>query len=222
MPDDDVTPRGNGRAEVALGFVAGYTDVLGYLAVRVFSTHVTGNLVLIFANIDQPGAGLLGRLLAVPVFAAAAMAASMAVTRRGPPGRRAIRALLAVEVVLLLADMAAGAPLAGPHHALAPPVVVALILITAMGVHNAVNRFGVPRGNATAAMTVNVSQAAVDFGRLLNRSADAATRGRLRAAVAVILAFVIGAASGAGAYELARLWGLALPAAIVAVYAIVL
>src|SRR3546814_3332371 len=61
-----------GRALLAgcgLAFVAGFVDVVGFVALfGLFTAHVTGNFVLIGAEIVHSGVGVVAKLFALPVF----------------------------------------------------------------------------------------------------------------------------------------------------------
>jgi uncharacterized membrane protein YoaK (UPF0700 family) len=75
------------RAAPLLAAVAGYVDTLGFVALfGLFTAHVTGNFVLIGAELARPGHGVLLKLLAFPAFIAAVVAARLiarACERRG-------------------------------------------------------------------------------------------------------------------------------------------
>ena len=220
MPTYDVHARRNLVATTAFSFVAGWVDTLGYLALGLFTTHVTGNFVLMFVGVDKPDPALLGKVLSIPVFIIVAACCSLAATWRGSPGRDAIRALQAVQVALLGAFMLAGVSIGAPPQGTSSlPLLVGMVGVAAMAVQNAVNRLGVPPGPSTTVMTVNLSQVAVDVARLASRPADDKVRARLRLQLPAVVAFAIGCAGGAGGYALAKYWALAVPAAIVAVLA---
>ena len=124
-------------------------------------------------------------MLSIPVFIIVAACCSLAATRRGSPGRDAIRALQAAQAALLAAFMLAGAWLgASRPGGSSLPLLVGMVGVAAMAVQNAVNRLGVPPGPSTTVMTVNLSQVAVDVARLASRRAD----DKVRAAAALAIA----------------------------------
>ncbi len=217
MPVADLQARRDLVATTAYSFVAGWVDTLGYLALGLFTTHVTGNFVLMFVGVNRPGE--LGRVLSIPVFVLVAACCSLAVTRRGAPGRGAVRALQGAQAALLAAFMLGGAWVGAPRPGTSSLPLLGMIGVAAMAVQNAVNRLGVPPGPPTTAMTGNLSQVAVDLARLASSPADAKVRQRLRSQLPAVAAFAIGCACGAGGYALAQYWALAVPAAIVAVLA---
>ncbi|MGH7211537.1 MAG: DUF1275 family protein, partial [Acetobacteraceae bacterium] len=198
----DLQARRNLVATTAYSFVAGWVDTLGYLALGLFTTHVTGNFVLMFVGVNRTGE--LGKVLSIPVFVSIAACCSLAVTWRGAPGRGAVRALQAAQAALLAAFMLAGAWVGAPQPGTSSlPLLVGMVGVAAMAVQNAVNRLGVPPGPSTTVMTVNLSQVAVDVARLARSPADHTVRERLRLHLPAVVAFAIGCAGGAGGYALA-------------------
>jgi Protein of unknown function (DUF1275) len=51
-----------------LSTTAGAVDVIGFLALGVFTAHITGNLVILAAHYITGGFGEIGPILSVPVF----------------------------------------------------------------------------------------------------------------------------------------------------------
>ncbi|WP_146012387.1 DUF1275 family protein, partial [Janthinobacterium sp. AD80] len=95
---------------ISLGFLAGYVDTLGFVALfGLFTAHVTGNFVLIGAALaNATHASIVLKLLAFPAFilgVAAARLLSVAAERRGGP---ALRLALLLELALLLGFMVCG------------------------------------------------------------------------------------------------------------------
>src|SRR5262249_37934809 len=66
----------------ALSVLAGLVDAMGFLALdRVFTAHVTGNLVVMAVQIATGGPPHVAQLLSVPIFAAAALVAYLLARR---------------------------------------------------------------------------------------------------------------------------------------------
>jgi uncharacterized membrane protein YoaK (UPF0700 family) len=63
------------RLPPVLSVIAGMVDAIGFLSLGLFTAHVTGNLVVIAAQLLRGGPPHLAQILAVPVFMMAVAAA---------------------------------------------------------------------------------------------------------------------------------------------------
>jgi uncharacterized membrane protein YoaK (UPF0700 family) len=202
-----------------LSFVAGFVDTCVFIGLfGLFTAHVTGNLVLIGAELVHHESDVLPKLLALPVFVFAVAAAVRAADALKRAGRGRIAPLLCAQAALLLlsvATIAAGAP---PMHADEPRAVFAgMFAAAAMGLQNALMRLELASLPSSTVMTVNVTQVAIDATVLASRigAADPAdTRKRFARMWPPILAFTAGAACGAAGYAWLQLTALVLPAAL--------
>jgi uncharacterized membrane protein YoaK (UPF0700 family) len=80
------TPKPDRLVPIALAFVAGFVDTCGFVALfGLFSAHVTGNFVLLGASLIRPHAGVIAKLLALPVFMAAVAGTRLFLIRRSRP-----------------------------------------------------------------------------------------------------------------------------------------
>lgn len=157
---------------ISLGFLAGYVDTLGFVALfGLFTAHVTGNFVLIGAALaNATHASIALKLLAFPAFivgVAATRLLSVAVERRG-------------GLALLLGFMVFGA--------------------AAMGAHSAISRLLLAHLAPTSMMTGNVTQLVIDTLDVLRGAADGATRERCVNSFWPLLGFAVGAILAAFAY----------------------
>lgn len=188
-------------AGIGLAFVAGFVDAAAFIALAgLFTAHVTGNFVMIGAELVSTSVGVVAKLLALPVFVLAVAGTrllALALEGRGVPP---LRWLLGLETLLLAGFCVAGlalAPLGSPDGAAA--VSVGMLAVAAMGAQNAIGRLGLPHLAATTVMTVNVTQAVIDLVDWARGAVapDGAARTRMRRMLPAVLAFAVGALAGA-------------------------
>lgn len=199
-----------------LAFVAGYVDTCGFVALfGLFTAHVTGNLVTIGAAIVNRGGGVIAKLLALPVFVLT-VAATRALTlflqdRRKNPAVP----LLAFQIVLLAAFLAAGVSIAPIVDADAPLAILAgMLAVAAMSIQNAATRTVFPMHTPTTVMTGNMTQVIIDLVDAGLGRGTQETWGRVRKMVPAILAFTFGALAGALTYTFTGFWCLVVPIAV--------
>jgi uncharacterized membrane protein YoaK (UPF0700 family) len=204
-----------------LAFIAGYVDTLGFVALfGLFTAHVTGNFILIGAELAGVGQGVLLKLLAFPAFVLGVASASVLaklLERRGVehPGQ----ALHVWQALLLAAFLVAGWRAAPIDDANAASVLVAGVLgATAMGVQNARPKVLRSTGLPHTVMTGNVTQIVLDIVELTHRGAQEGqgpqVLARLRATLIAMGSFALGAIGGAFAFVYASFGGLLLPIAL--------
>ena len=205
---------------ISLGFLAGYVDTLGFVALfGLFTAHVTGNFVLIGAALAKAShASIALKLLAFPAFilgVAVARLLSVAAERRGGS---ALRVALLLELVLLLGFMVCGMlaePLTSEPGALA--MAAGLLGAAGMGAHSAISRLLLAHLAPTSMMTGNVTQIVIDSVDVLRGAADGATRDRCVKFFWPLLGFAVGAVLAAFAYLAVGFVALAVPLAILLV-----
>ena len=204
----------DGVVGAALAFVAGFVDAAAFVALAgLFTAHVTGNFVLIGAELVSTSSGVIAKLVALPAFVLAVAATRLIALALERRGIAPLRPLFGLEAGLLAAFGAAGlalAPFASPDGA--PAVLVGMLGVSAMGVQNAIGRLALGHLAATTVMTVNVTQTVLDATDLLRgAAADAATRQRLRRMLPAVVAFAAGALAGAFGVAAWSFWCLAIP-----------
>lgn len=200
---------------VSLAFVAGFVDAAAFIALTgLFTAHVTGNFVLIGAELVSTSSGVLAKLLALPVFILAVAVTrlfALALERRGSAP---FRPLLALEAGILIAFAVAGialSPLGSPDGARA--IGVGMLGVAAMGIQNGIGRLAIGHLAATTVMTVNVTQAVIDLtDRLCGTPTTAQVAARLRRTLSAVLAFALGALSGAFGIAALSFWCMLAPA----------
>ena len=202
---------------IGLGFVAGYVDTLGFVALfGLFTAHVTGNFVLIGATLAHSSGTILLKLLVFPAFVLAVALARLTalwLERRKQP---VMRPLLLLQFVLLVAFACAGwvaMPIEQPDSTWA--IWAGVLGAGAMGVQNAAARLALPTMAPTTVMTGNVTQLVIDVVDLLRGGAGDAIRQRGIGLIVPIIAFAAGAIGGAFGYEYVGFAALLVPMGIV-------
>lgn len=201
---------------VLLSFVAGFVDTVGFVALfGLFTAHVTGNFVLIGAAVAGSGhASVIGKLLALPVFAltvALTRAYQLRCARLHAP---VVRPLLAAQLLFLLAFMLAGVAL-GPFGdaAASAPAWIGLLGVVAMSIQNTASRSVFSKMTPTTVMTGNVTQLTMDAVDCLAKAPSAQEAAqRIRKNWPPVLAFALGALSGGLGYSVLGFIALGIPA----------
>ena len=200
-----------------LSVIAGSADVISFLGLGgLFTSHITGNLVILAAHLVTGAGASVARMLSVPVFILVlgltrVLAAALEAARRP-----SLQPLLLLQFVLLagfLALCVTGGPRIEPKAARA--VLAGMLGVAAMAVQNALVQISLKGAPATAVMTTNVTRFVLDIGEvLLGRDPDevATARRRARHTWPAIVGFTVGAGLGAAGFAVAGLWSLALPA----------
>ena len=208
-------------ATTGLGFTAGYVDTVFFVALfGLFTAHVTGNFVLIGAELAHPGHGVLIKFLAFPAFVAGIALARMLVLFATARGHRSSTLLLVLQAMLLLASGASGwraAPFTSTDTSAA--IATGLFAAAAMGVQNAAGRLVWQTLSPTTVMTGNVTQLVIDVVDLLRGAADDALRQRIGKFFWPIVGFGAGAIAGGLAVLQVSMLALLLPLVILAVLA---
>jgi len=188
----------------ALGFISGFVDTLGFIALYgLFAAHITGNVVLLAsAVVVDHRYGVAIKLLAIPTFIVAAIVTRFFIIRRERRTLDATAHVMLAEAVLLIAFMGlalASAPFENQDSLAA--IATGLVAATAMGVQNTAARTFMSGLPPTTVMTGNLMQIIVDIVDLLHRhGALPAKRERLSRLVPLMLAFSVGALLGAVGY----------------------
>jgi len=204
---------------IALSFLAGYVDTLGFIALfGLFTAHVTGNFILIGAALANPGhMSLLLKFLAFPAFilGVAVMPVLVAWTKR-----RAVRPLplaYGLQLVLLAGFMLFGMaamPLGDTPSNMA--LAAGLFGAAAMGVHSGTSRLLLAQLAPTSMMTGNVTQVTIDTVEFLRGERGPGIGARCAKFVWPVVAFGVGAIAAAFAWHGFGFVALALPLVVLA------
>ncbi|WP_457391473.1 YoaK family protein [Roseateles sp. P5_E1] len=191
------------RARPALlAMAAAYVDTCGFIGLfGLFTAHVTGNFVLIGAELVNRHVDILTKSLALPVFILSVVLANQAEAVMRRRGMAATTWLLGVlSLLIALAALAPGWAGLPQHPDDLPSVVIGFLLIAAIGVQNALMRTSLAGPVQTTVMTGNVTQLTIDLLAVATGRADAGTRTRAAALWPVVMAFAAGSALGAIGY----------------------
>jgi uncharacterized membrane protein YoaK (UPF0700 family) len=179
----------------ALAFTAGFADASTFVgADGIFCAHVTGNFVVLAADLARGArADEWLKLATFPIFVAAVLVSTWVHRSRPSDGTgRSPRILLAVKALLLGAAALIGgfahASVSGPGR-----TAIVALLVVAMGIQNAMHRLTPTLGPMTTVMTGNVTNwFAETFAPDTPESAH-----KRRLLGLVIVSFVVGCVAGA-------------------------
>ncbi|MHC1999305.1 YoaK family protein [Methylobacterium sp. CM6241] len=212
-----VRDHGDTLIGAGLAFTAGFVDAAAFIALTgLFTAHVTGNFVLIGAELMSTSSGVIAKLLALPVFILAVALTRLVTLVLERRGVAPLRPLLAFEAAVLIAFAVAGialSPLGSPDGIAA--ITVGMLGVAAMGIQNGIGRLVIGHLAATTVMTVNVTQAVIDLtDRFCGARATAQTNTRLKRTLSAVLAFAVGALAGAFGVAALSFWSIFVPALI--------
>lgn len=218
-------PDRRGLVAALLSFNGGFVDTVGYFGLQgLFIAHVTGNFVTLAAALVQGSHGNIGKVLALPEFVAVVALARLAGTALRASGRPALRALMAVKVVLLVAFLVLTVRYGPFPDANTPPALLAGFCgIAAMAVQNAFSRVHFASLPPTTVMTNTTVQATLDAVDLLTgaeREQATSVRARFRRLTTSIASFAAGCAAAAILYFYVGFWCLGLAVAVGAAAAV--
>jgi uncharacterized membrane protein YoaK (UPF0700 family) len=200
-----------------LAFVAGFVDLVGFVALfGLYTAHITGNFVVIGAELVTTTQDVCGRMYAVPVFVLVVAATRIAVFRLERRNRPALPPVILAQAAVLSVFMVLGAaiPFApDPHHW--APMFAGLTGVGAMAIQNAAARLVLTNQVPTTIMTGNITQIVIDAIDAVTGDASARSVAleRLRRVVPAVLSFLSGALAGALLFTQLGFFCVALPIA---------
>jgi uncharacterized membrane protein YoaK (UPF0700 family) len=202
-----------------LSFTAGFVDSCTFLALfGLYVAQATGSFVVLGIDFVAHEQGFVIKVLAIPMFFAAGVFATILAHLLRRRGRAPLPWALALECALLGAFLLVGLTLP-MRDADAPATVLAAMLgLSAMGVQSALVRLLMPGVASTNVMTTNTTLFAIDTGEFLlgwhgKRRGDAeavaqyaAARERLSQLIPLGIGFLAGTVAGAFGYVWFGLW----------------
>ena len=202
------------RLPAVLSAVAGMVDVISFVSLKLFTAHITGNLVVIAALLVRGGPPNLAQILAVPVFILAVAGVWLIAKRLNKRGPGLARPLLLVQFLLLACVLIVAIdyhPAADPHGLVAG--ITAMIAVSAMACQFALLRLAVPGAPSTAVMTGNLTKTTLSLLDTLSGSPPAieSSRTQLKKTVQLVIGFVAGCLVGAAAFSWLGDWAWSFP-----------
>jgi uncharacterized membrane protein YoaK (UPF0700 family) len=196
----------------ALAFTAGFADASTFVgADGIFCAHVTGNFVVLAADLARNArADEWLKLATFPIFVVAVLIATRVHRSHAPDAiARSPRTLLAVKSLLFATAAILGgftdASVSGPGR-----TAIVALLVTAMGIQNAMHRLTPTLGPMTTVMTGNVTNWFAEA--LAPQTPEGAHKRRLLGLV--IASFVAGCVAGGLGVARAGFAVLVVPAAV--------
>ena len=199
-----------------LSLIAGSTDIIGFLGLNgLFTSHITGNLVVLAAHMVAGDPTIFSYVLSVPVFMLVLFLTRVLAGGLEQIGVSTLRPLLLLQLFFLAAFISV-CLVAGPWRDANAILAVSagMIGVAAMAVQNALVQISLMNTPTTAVMTTNVTHFMLDLGEALVGRDDAkVARARAHAmhTLPVIVGFTIGCVFGATFEAAAGLWSLTLP-----------
>lgn len=203
-----------------LSVIAGMVDVIGYLSLKLFTAHVTGNIVVIAAQLVYGGPPKMDQILAVPVFilaVAGVWITAQALKKRGPD---LSRPFLLIQFLLLTCALIVAViyhPGADPNGL--PADVTAMIAVSAMACQFSLLQLAMPGAPSTAVMTGNLTKTVLAFLETASdrRPLMADAKAQLKKAIRQVIGFFVGCLIGAGAVAWFADWAWSCPAVLAGV-----
>ncbi len=201
------------RLPALLSAVAGTVDVIGFLSLKLFTAHVTGNLVVIAALLVRGGLPNVNQILAVPVFILAVGCVWLIAEALNRRGAALARPLLLVQFLLLTCVLIVSVAFHSTAHPNGlPPSIAGMIAVSAMACQFSLLRLAVPGAPSTAVMTGNLTKTVLSLlDTLSQRPVVEDAREQLKKTLQLIVPFFIGCLAGAAALSWLRDWAWSLP-----------
>jgi uncharacterized membrane protein YoaK (UPF0700 family) len=200
-----------------LSVIAGMVDVIGFVSLKLFTAHVTGNLVVISALLVRGGPPNLAQILAVPVFMLAVAVVWLIAKVCHRRGAALAQPLLVVQFLLLTCVLVFSViydPAANPRRTVV--VVDAMIAVSAMACQFALLRLALPVAPSTAVMTGNLTNTVLSLLDTVSGSEPLieGAQERLRKTLELLVGFCVGCITGAAAVSWMGAWAWLLPVAL--------
>ncbi len=201
-----------------LSVIAGSADVTSFLAFGLFTAHVTGNLVILIAQILGRGTGSTCLVLSVPLFILVLGLVRLLAAGLEALEIKSLRPLLLLEFLLLGGAFVLCLDSGHQRYPDARSALIAgQLAVAAMAVQNALVQLSLPGAPSTTVMTTDLTSFVMNAGEvLLGRNTVEVTEAHHRAKQTgqVIMGFIAGVGLGAACFAVAGKKSLGLPAAL--------
>jgi uncharacterized membrane protein YoaK (UPF0700 family) len=185
-----------------LSIIAGSVDVISFLGLNgLFTSHITGNLVILAVRIVNVGDAPLALILSVPMFILALGLTRLLVHHLEIRGQNSLRTLLWLQFFLLVGFLVLCFNVGASLNANSIMAITGGMLgVAAMAVQNAMVQLSLHNAPATAVMTTNITRFVIDLGDAwLKPQSEIAANASFRAKYTwpAIAGFAIGCSLGA-------------------------
>jgi uncharacterized membrane protein YoaK (UPF0700 family) len=202
------------RLPPVLAVIAGLSDVIGLLNFNLFTAHITGNIVVIAAQLVRGGPPDIALILAIPVFIVAVACVWVIARLYRKRGRLLARMLLSVQLslfVLVLLLSLAYNPAANPTSVIG--IITPLAAVSAIASQYALLRLTVPGAPSTAVMTGNTTNLVLSLLDSISRGEPLikGPRQQLKRTVGALGGFLAGCLAGALAVSWIGNWAWLMP-----------
>jgi uncharacterized membrane protein YoaK (UPF0700 family) len=190
---------------VGLGFVAGFVDIFGFMALLgLLPAHVTGNLIFLAVDIAQGHYDVIMKIAALPIFALSVGVSAWLIGTLGARGRHPFLPMILLQAAVLGLCLIAGLLLPPPiTSGDGTVVVIGSMMLFAMALQNTIMRLILNNLPSTTIMTGNITHMVAEGVRLLAgfgaamTPTETATLGRRAHRISLaILSFTLGAIAG--------------------------
>lgn len=203
--------RGDIKQGVALGFLAGYVDTLGFVGLfGLFTAHVTGNFVLIGRALIEPSQSIAIKLMVFPVFILFVALARLAIVHWERSGSKVLRNSFLFQLFMMLVTVLCAWHATPVVEASAPlTLLTGMLCAGAMAVQNCYGKLLLGKTAATTVMTGNVTTLVIEAVDSMRGDPEAI--GRCKKLTWPVVSFAAGCMLGGVAFVYTGFHGLLLP-----------
>jgi uncharacterized membrane protein YoaK (UPF0700 family) len=190
---------------VGLGFVAGFVDIFGFMALLgLLPAHVTGNLIFLAVDLARHQYNVVMKIAALPIFAASVAISAWLIGTLSERGRHPFLPMILLQAAALGLCLIAGLVLPKPANPDDATVfVVGSMMLFAMAVQNTAMRLVLNNLPPTTIMTGNITHMVAEgvrwlagFGATMTSAEKTTFAHRARRIGLALASFTIGAIAG--------------------------